>query len=124
MNKKFLPIAITAVIVVAIGGLIAYRSAQQPAATIPAPTASSTPNGTGQYTMTQVATHNNQSSCWTVIDGSVYDLTQWVSLHPGGPEAILSICGIDGSNAFHAQHDHAQEQEDVLATFKIGTLIQ
>jgi len=79
---------------------------------------------TAPYTMAQVTTHAGAQSCWTVIDGDVYDLTQWIPVHPGGQAAILGICGTDGSEAFHAEHDHAQEQESILATFQIGVLAQ
>ncbi len=81
-------------------------------------------SNSSSITMTDVAKHNSESSCWSVIDGNVYDLTPWVSQHPGGAQAILSICGIDGSDAFHAQHDHQPRQEQILATMKIGTLAQ
>jgi cytochrome b involved in lipid metabolism len=81
-------------------------------------------SSTDTFTAAQVATHNSAQSCWTIIDGNVYDLTQWIPAHPGGEAAILSICGIDGSSAFHGEHDHAQEQEDILTTFQIGVLKQ
>lgn len=85
-------------------------------------TVTGSPSGATSYTKAQVATHNNQTSCWSIIDGNVYDLTEWIGNHPGGPEAILSICGKDGSAAFHGQHDDAKRQADILATMKIGVL--
>jgi cytochrome b involved in lipid metabolism len=74
--------------------------------------------------MAQVAQHNNASSCWSAINGKVYDLTNWISQHPGGPEHILSICGIDGSSAFNAQHAGNAQVEAVLQQFYIGDLSQ
>ncbi len=76
------------------------------------------------YSRTQVAAHNSAQSCWTIIDNSVYDLTAWISQHPGGQQAILSICGKDGTAAFRAQHDNAQKQAQILATFRLGALSQ
>lgn len=75
-------------------------------------------------TLAQVANHASQSSCWSAIDGGVYDLTPWISEHPGGEEAILSICGIDGSAAFNDQHGGDGRASSRLAAFKIGTLAQ
>ena len=46
----------------------------------------------------EVAKHNNASDCWSIIDGNVYNLTSWISQHPGGQAAIKSLCGIDGSD--------------------------
>jgi cytochrome b involved in lipid metabolism len=74
--------------------------------------------------MADVAKHANATSCWTAIRGSVYNLTTWIGSHPGGKEAILSICGKDGTAAFVDQHGGSGQQESILATFKIGTLAQ
>ncbi|HVM58867.1 MAG TPA: cytochrome b5 domain-containing protein [Candidatus Paceibacterota bacterium] len=88
---------------------------------------SQTPTGTGTpasptFTAAEVAAHDSAQSCYTSINGSVYDLTPWISQHPGGPEAILSICGTDGTAAFEAQHGGERRPNQELATFKIGAL--
>ena len=62
------------------------------------------------------------ASCWTVVDGSVYDLTKWIPRHPGGQKVIEAMCGTDASTAFHNQHDTQQEPRDALAEFRIGAL--
>ena len=41
----------------------------------PKPTPSPTPTKVG-YTMDQVKANNSSASCWSVIDGNVYDLTR------------------------------------------------
>jgi len=72
--------------------------------------------------MAQVAAHNSASSCWTAINGKVYNLTAWIDQHPGGPEAILSLCGTDGTAAFEAQHGGQARPEAELANFYVGPL--
>jgi cytochrome b involved in lipid metabolism len=74
------------------------------------------------YTLGEVAVHNSASSCWTTINGGVYDVTNWINQHPGGSQAILSLCGKDGSVAFNGQHGGQPRPASELATFKIGTL--
>ncbi len=82
-------------------------------------------NATGKtFTMAQVATHKDAMSCYTVIRGNVYDLTSWISQHPGGEGAILGLCGKDGTTAFVDQHGGRPRQENELATFQIGALAQ
>ena len=150
-NKKLIPILIVIVLAVAVGAF-AYMQAtkapapagnneqeQQPAPTStgtlsgtvnpPAPTSTPTstgqapaPSGPKQYTLAQVAAHATAASCWSVINGGVYDLTKWIPQHPGGQQAILGLCGHDGSAAFNQQHGGMQQQATVLATFKIGVL--
>lgn len=70
----------------------------------------------------QVASHNTRQSCWTIINGNVYDLTSWVPQHPGGEDAILRLCGKDGSGIFNRQHGGQARQAAVLAGFKIGSI--
>jgi cytochrome b involved in lipid metabolism len=74
------------------------------------------------YTLTQIAVHKDASSCWAAINGNVYDLTAWIPPHPGGSDAILGLCGKDGSDAFNAQHSGNSKVERILASFKIGVL--
>ncbi len=89
----------------------------------PSTTPTST-TGATTYTMAQVATHNSRTSCYTVISGSVYDLTSWIGQHPGGQFAILGLCGKDGTTSFNDQHGGQARPESELASFKIGTLVQ
>lgn len=78
----------------------------------------------GAITMEQVADHTDGTSCWSAINGSVYDLTSWIPQHPGGSQAILQLCGTDGSEKFNGQHGGSPMQERILAGFKIGELSQ
>lgn len=80
--------------------------------------------GSKEYSLADVAAHKDGTSCWTAINGEVYDLTSWIAQHPGGEGAILSICGKDGSDAFNNQHGGQGKPEAALATFKIGGLLK
>lgn len=92
-------------------------STAQPSPTTPKPTTTA-----GTYTTAQVATHNNASDCWTIVNGAVYNVTSWISKHPGGQAAIKGMCGIDASAAFNDQHGGEGGPEKVLASFKLGAL--
>ena len=74
------------------------------------------------YTLAQISSHKNAASCYSAIDGSVYDLTRWIEAHPGGVENILILCGRDGTKEFKEQHGTNDEALKRLASFKIGTL--
>lgn len=84
------------------------------------------PNSSGSktYTLTDISTHKDATSCFTAINGSVYDVTSWIDQHPGGREAILYICGKDGSAAFNTQHGDQTKPEQELKKFFIGKLVQ
>lgn len=74
------------------------------------------------YTMAQVAEHASATSCWSAVNGSVYDLTAWISAHPGGAQRIQNMCGTDASAAFTAEHGKESQPNSRLATSKLGTL--
>ncbi len=74
------------------------------------------------YTLTQVATHNSQTDCWTVVNGSVYNITSYITRHPGGVRAISSICGKDGTSTFDDQHGGQSRPENTLSSFLVGSL--
>ena len=80
---------------------------------------SSTP---GSYTLADVAKHADANSCWSAVNGKVYDLTKWINQHPGGPRRILAMCGKDASDAFNGQHGGQARPAKELAGFEIGTL--
>ncbi len=87
----------------------------------PAPTPAPKPSG---YTMTDVAQHASQSSCWTAINGSVYDITSYIPRHPGGERNAMRLCGIDGTSVFERQHGGDSKPEKILATLRIGALVE
>jgi uncharacterized membrane protein len=84
------------------------------------PTATSTSKVAGAYNSADLKKHASASSCWSAINGNVYDLTKWISQHPGGPSVIKSLCGIDGSAMFNNQHGGQSRPVSALINFKIG----
>lgn len=82
-------------------------------------------------TPSEVAVHNTEEDCWTIIDNSVYDITSYVSRHPGGNN-ILSACGVYATEFFYGEqagqlggrNDHSEDNQAVsqLAQFKLGDL--
>lgn len=85
------------------------------------------------FTPEEVAQHNVATDCWTIIDSKVYDITSYISRHPGGNE-ILAACGTDGTTLFNQRTTsggervgsgtpHSRSAADQLATFYIGIVI-
>ncbi len=105
-------------------GVQAANSAATAPATVSTNTSAQPSVAAGSFTMAQIATHNSAASCYTVVSGIVYDVTSYISRHPGGQSAIKSICGVDGSAAFSGQHGGQSKPTNTLASFKIGTLAQ
>lgn len=91
----------------------------------PSPTSTSTAPAAPvvvNYTLSQVASNNRSASCWSIIDGSVYDLTNWIASHPGGSSAITSLCGVDGTASFKAKHGNQSNPAQRLSMYLLGPL--
>lgn len=82
------------------------------------------PTVVNKYKLADVAMHKIPTDCWTTINGSVYNVTPWISKHPGGAKAIISLCGIDGSAKFTSQHAGQARPATELINFMIGVLVQ
>ncbi|KAI1456278.1 hypothetical protein F4805DRAFT_233317 [Annulohypoxylon moriforme] len=52
----------------------------------------------------EVAKHNTPSSCWIVISGKVYDVTQYLQHHPGGAAILAKQGGRDATSEFRTIH--------------------
>lgn len=81
-----------------------------------------TTTGDGPITMATVEANATADSCWAAIDGFVYDLTDWIARHPGGPDRILALCGTDATAAFTAQHDGDAPPTAQLELLRLGPL--
>lgn len=82
----------------------------------------STTSSSGGYTAEDVKKHNTRSSAWTVVDGTVYDLTEFINIHPGGSSAILKAAGKDGSSVFNKRGRHSSSDRRTLQAYVIGKL--
>ena len=74
------------------------------------------------YTLADVAKNNTKTSCWTIYQDGVYNITSYISRHPGGVSAISKLCGVDGTAIFNNMHGESSSQANILAGYKIGTL--
>lgn len=90
-----------------------------PPAPVPTPTPSSI-----TYTSAVVATHNAQSNCWVIIQNKIYDVTSFMTSHPGGISAIARNCGTDITTLFttSAGHRHSSYAYSLLPTYFVADL--
>lgn len=113
--KKGIIIFVSAAVVV-IGGVIIAGSlsnkstsenSQDPSSQTDSSTA---PTGNlQQFTMADVAKHQSETDCWTVVSGEIYDITRYIPRHPGGKE-ILRACGNDATTLFNSRTTAEGEQ--------------
>lgn len=73
----------------------------------------------------EVAQHRSMSSCFVSFRGFVYDLTEFLMLHPGGAKILFDKTGRDITNDFNLAH--GKDPNPFLAMiepYRIGLLFQ
>ncbi|EJU06455.1 hypothetical protein DACRYDRAFT_19605 [Dacryopinax primogenitus] len=51
--------------------------------------------------------HDTRESCWILVRGQIYDVTDFLAQHPGGALIILSHAGRDATAAYSSHHPPA-----------------
>jgi len=128
MNKATISIAVF--IIVVVGGLLVWRvgnleaPAPQDETAVEEETNGNQEPPTGLVPMISeeaLATHNSKDDCWVSYAGSVYDITDWVGKHPGGMEAIISVCGESDKFEETLNAQHGEDRANMLP--KVGSFI-
>lgn len=88
----------------------------------------SPPTANTALTMVELAKHNKSSDCWLLINGKLYNVTNYIGSHPGGANEIIKFCGVDATAAFQTKdgrgNNHSQAAYAMLAPYYIGDLNQ
>ncbi|EEU34467.1 uncharacterized protein NECHADRAFT_9645, partial [Fusarium vanettenii 77-13-4] len=48
--------------------------------------------------------HNTSTDCWIAIHSKVWDITDFIEEHPGGPEILLEHAGSDATGLYDGVH--------------------
>ena len=72
------------------------------------------------YKMSEVRRHNTFADAWIVLYGNVYDITDWVKIHPGG-EVIKYGLGKDATEIFK-RVGHKDDALEYVNKYYIGVL--
>src|SRR5262249_23214329 len=81
-------------------------------------------NGTLACNASEIVLHNNvRQGYWFVVSGKVYDMTEFLQLHPGGHQIILQYVGLDATDAYRAVLHHLNTEVDaMLGMYEIGQI--
>ncbi|XP_011158610.1 cytochrome b5 [Solenopsis invicta] len=80
-------------------------------------------DSTIRYSLADVAKCNgkNGTRTWIVIYDNVYDVTDYMQQHPGGPELIEEYAGKDATSGFD-DFGHSSDAKKMLKKYLIGEL--
>ncbi|XP_013096991.1 acyl-CoA (8-3)-desaturase-like isoform X1 [Biomphalaria glabrata] len=75
-----------------------------------------------EFTWDVIKEKNTREEKWIVIEGEVYNITNWARRHPGGPKVISHYAGQDATDAFKAFHNDLNFVKKYMKAIHIGTL--
>ncbi|KAJ4163842.1 hypothetical protein LMH87_005546 [Akanthomyces muscarius] len=70
----------------------------------------------------EVARHNTPESCWVILYGKVYDVTSFLTSHPGGSKIILALAGQDATEDYDPVHPPGTLEENLSPDAVLGTV--
>lgn len=70
----------------------------------------------------EVSKHNTAESCWVILYGNVYDVTDFIPHHPGGSKIILQLAGTDATEEYDPIHPPGILEENLKPEAKLGTI--
>jgi cytochrome b involved in lipid metabolism len=74
-----------------------------------------------EVTMEEVMKHNTEEDGWTVIDGKVFDISDYLKYHPGGAAILKLALGKDCTVLFRKYHAWVN-YEMLLEKYVVGYL--
>lgn len=77
-----------------------------------------------RYDASEVILHtNDEAGYWLIIDGRVYDMSEFGHLHPGGFKIIRAYAGMDATHAYQQVRHHSSPEIDaLLGMYEIGVV--
>lgn len=69
-----------------------------------------------------MAKHNTRESCWVILYDHVYDVTNFLSEHPGGAKIILKLAGKDATEDYDPVHPPGTLEENLKPEAKLGRI--
>jgi sulfite reductase alpha subunit-like flavoprotein len=78
-----------------------------------------------RFSISEIALHNDdEHGYWVVIDNRVYDLTDFIHLHPGGLRVLAGYAGMDATQGYLRSHAGRTEIDAMLEIYELGVLHQ
>jgi sulfite reductase (NADPH) flavoprotein alpha-component len=76
------------------------------------------------YETSEVVLHNNEAAgYWMIVQGNVYNVSEFRHLHPGGHRLLMANAGQDATRSYEkAEHHLSTEVHALLDLYKIGRI--
>jgi cytochrome b involved in lipid metabolism len=71
--------------------------------------------------LADVLAHNTTDDCWIIVNAKVYDVTNYLNLHPGGSSILFGYAGKDATEAFRMVR-HSRNATRMLDKYEVGQM--
>lgn len=77
------------------------------------------------FTRDDVELHATSNDCYVTVGDNVYDVTDFIESHPGGPELVLEHAGKDITSILkdEVSHRHSESAYEMLEEFLVGFVV-
>ncbi|CEL93590.1 unnamed protein product [Vitrella brassicaformis CCMP3155] len=65
--------------------------------------------------------HSSEDDCWIIMWGKVYDVSNYMVDHPGGPDVIVNLAGQDATEEFEG-YGHSDDARKIADELCVGVL--
>ena len=75
--------------------------------------------------MAEVAKHSTADDCWMIVSNKVYNVTNYINMHPAGPDTIIPYCGKDATVPFDTKGgkgSHSNRAQNILDKYYVGNV--
>ena len=106
-------------------GTLVLVDALVPDAAEQAPQQAPTPTEPAGYSLAEVAKHASLEDCWMAIEGTVYDVSDYVPRHPAAPGVLEPWCGREATEGMRTKgdnSDHSARAWRMLERYRVGPL--
>ena len=79
-------------------------------------------NGIRVVTLAELGTHSVKNDVWMAIHGMVYDVTQFLPIHPGTEDLISQYGGMDADVGFDMFHEESILKQHLVPSTFVGVL--
>ncbi len=79
------------------------------------------------YAWEEIAEHDSLDSCWKVIEGKVYDFTDYIPDHPTPPSVMERWCGKESTEAMRTKgygRDHSPAAWSMIDDYLVGRVAE
>lgn len=106
----------TAIVILGVAGLLSYENRSRditqttdtPGTSTAETTTEAVAGGETLWTESIVAGHSAVNDCWIIVNGGIFNVTEYVPFHPGGTNAIRPWCGRESTQAFTIRGENGE----------------